>query len=249
MGKLEGKVALITGGTSGIGLATARLFRDEGAQLAVTGRDNDMLQRLRAELGDSLFAMASDAGSMAAIDALMDAVGSALGRIDVLFVNAGALLAMPFEAVSESQFDAVMAVNLKGVFFTVQKALPLLAPGSSVIVTTSIANQMGSPNVSVYAASKAALRSLVQSLALELIGRGIRVNAISPGPIETPIFDRAGLPSDAAQAIKESIRSKSPLGRFGRPEEVAKAALFLASGDASYVVGQELVVDGGMSVL
>jgi NAD(P)-dependent dehydrogenase (short-subunit alcohol dehydrogenase family) len=146
-------------------------------------------------------------------------------------------------------FDAVMSVNLKGAFFTVQKALPLLADKASVMLTTSIANQMGSPNFAVYAASKAALRSLTQTLALELIGRGIRVNAISPGPIETPIWGKFGLPSGAELAVKDEVRRKSPSQRFGTADEVAKAALFLAGDEASYVVGQEIVVDGGMSLL
>jgi NAD(P)-dependent dehydrogenase (short-subunit alcohol dehydrogenase family) len=151
--------------------------------------------------------------------------------------------------VSESQFDDVVAANLKGVFFTIQRALPLLPSNASVIVTTSIANQMGSPNFSVYAASKAAVRSLVQSLGLELIGKGIRVNAISPGPIATPIWGKFGLPSGMEDAIKEEVQRKSPAKRFGEPAEVANAALFLACDDSSYVVGHEIVVDGGMSLL
>jgi len=171
------------------------------------------------------------------------------GRLDVLFLNAGVSVALPMEMIGEAQFDEILQVNVKGVFFTLQKALPLLAPPASVIVTTSIANRMGSPHFSAYAASKAAARSLVQSLALELAARGVRLNAISPGPIDTPIYDRVGLPPEMVRGAKAGIAGKSPSGRFGTPEEVARVALFLASAEASYVVGAEIVVDGGMSLL
>jgi NAD(P)-dependent dehydrogenase (short-subunit alcohol dehydrogenase family) len=196
-----------------------------------------------------ILAIRSDAGRLEDIDELMQQVQARLGSLDVLFVNAALAQPAPLEAVTEAQFDAMAGVNFKGVFFTIQKALPLLRPGASIIVTTSIANQLGSPNFSVYAACKAALRSLVQSLALELIGRGIRVNAISPGPISTPIWGRLGLPGETRDAIVQDIERKSPARRFGEPDEVARATLFLASDDASYVVGQELAVDGGMSLL
>jgi len=249
MNKLNGKTALVTGGNSGIGLAAARLFCAEGARVAVTGRDSATLDEVQRSSEGRILALRSDAGSLPDIDELMQQVKSHLGSLDVLFVNAALAQPAPLEAVTEAQFDAMADVNFKGVFFTIQKALPLLRPGASVIVTTSIANQLGSPNFSVYAACKAALRSLVQSLALELIGRGIRVNAISPGPIATPIWDRLGLPGEARNAIVQDIEGKSPIGRFGEPAEVARAALFLASEDASYVVGQELAVDGGMSLL
>lgn len=249
MKKLFGKTALVTGGNSGIGLATARLFQQHGARLAITGRDPATLEQAQRELGDGVVAIRSDAGRVADIEALMGEVKERFGRLDVLFANAAIAQPAPFEAITEAQFDDTMAVNFKGVFFTIQKALPLLANGGSVIVTTSITNQMGTPNFSVYGACKAALRSLVQTLGLELIGKGIRVNAISPGPITTPMFGRFGLPDEAVQAIKKEIQSKSPIKRFGEPAEVAKAALFLASQDASYVVGNELVVDGGMSLL
>ena len=169
--------------------------------------------------------------------------------MDILFVNAGIAKVAPFDLVSEELFDDMVTINMKGTFFTIQKALPLLAKNASIIVTTSIVNQMGSPNVSVYGACKAALRSLVQTLGLELIGRGIRINAISPGPIDTPIFAKFGLPDEVVQVIMTEITNKSPIKRFGTPEEVAKVALFLASDDSSYIVGDEIVVDGGMSLL
>ncbi|MCC2637569.1 MAG: 3-oxoacyl-[acyl-carrier protein] reductase [Moraxellaceae bacterium] len=249
MEKLAGKTVLITGASSGIGLATARLFQAEGARVAITGRDPENLARAREVLGNEALVLQSDAGSLEAIDAALAQVQARFGKLDVLFLNAGVSVALPLEHVSEARFDEVMDVNIKGAFFTLQKALPLLATPASVIMTTSITNRMGSPHFSVYAASKAALRSLVQSLALELVGRGVRVNAISPGPIETPIYERVGLPAAMVQGIKGEIARKSPSGRFGTPEEVAKVALFLACEDSAYLVGEEIVVDGGMSLL
>lgn len=249
MARLQGKTVLITGGSSGIGLATAQLFQAEGARVAVTGRDPASLAAARAVLGPDAPVLASDAGSLPAIEAALAEVQARFGHLDVLFLNAGVSVALPLEQVGEAQFDAIMDVNVKGAFFTLQKALPLLANPASVIVTTSITNRLGSPHFSVYAASKAALRSLVQAFALELVGRGVRVNAISPGPIETPIYDRVGLPQGVVQGIKGEIARKSPSGRFGTPQEVAKVALFLASDDSRYLVGEEIVVDGGMSLL
>lgn len=249
MQRLAGKTALITGGNSGIGLATARLFLEHGAHLVITGRDEASLEQARRELGEQVIAIRSDAGSLADIEALVQDVGRRCSQLDVLVVNAGMAAAVPFDQVSEAQFDSMLSVNVKGAFFTIQKALPLLRPGASIIVTTSIANQLGTPLMSVYGATKAALRSMVQTLALELVGRGIRINAVSPGPIATPMFGRFGLPPEVVQAVQAQMVAKSPMQRFGRPDEVAKAALFLASDDASYVLGEEIVVDGGMSLL
>lgn len=249
MQRLAGKTALITGGNSGIGLATARLFRAQGAQLVITGRDQAGLEKAQQALGDQVLAIRSDAGDLAQIDALMATIGQRYAHLDTLVLNAGVALAAPVDLATEAQFDEMLSVNVKGAFFTIQKALPLLRPGASIIVITSIANQVGTPAMSIYGATKAALRSMVQSLGLELIGRGIRVNAISPGPIATPIFERFGLPDEMVRSVKAQMASKSPMQRFGEPEEVAKVALFLASDDASYVVGDEIVVDGGMSVV
>lgn len=249
MQKLAGKTALITGGSSGIGLAAARLFLEQGAQVAITGRDADTLEQARQSLGPHVLALRCDTANVSDTEQLMAMLKERWGQLDLLFVNAAIAGPAPFEAVTEAHFDDVSNINFKGAFFTVQKALPLLSNPASVILTTSIANQMGSPNFSVYAASKAALRSLTQTLALELIGRGIRVNAISPGPIQTPIWGKFGMPAEMAQAVQDEVQRKSPAKRFGESDELARAALFLASEDSSYMAGHELVVDGGMSLL
>jgi NAD(P)-dependent dehydrogenase (short-subunit alcohol dehydrogenase family) len=247
--RLAGKTALITGGNSGIGLAAAKLFHAHGARLIITGRDTATLEQAQEGLGDDAVAIQSNTGRVADIEKLMQVLAERFGSIDVLFVNAAAEKVAPFEAVTEEHFDESTAVNFKGAFFTIQKALPLLSPGASVIVTTSIANEVGAPNFSVYAACKAALRSLVRTLSLELIARGIRVNAVSPGPIDTPGFGRWGVSQEMVEAARADFASRSPMKRFGLAEEVAQAALFLASSESSYVVGAELVVDGGLSQL
>lgn len=249
MAKLNGKTALITGGSSGIGLATARLFKAEGARLAITGRDPERLAAAQQQLGDDTLSIVSEAGCLNEIETLLGQVERHFDKLDVLFLNAGIAEPTPLDRVTEEQFDNIMRINFKGVFFTIQKALPLLNPNASIIVTTSITNRSGSPNFSVYGASKAAVRSMVQSLALMLIGRGIRVNAVNPGPIDTEGFNRLPLPGEVFQAIKSDIEERSPAKRFGAPDEVAKVALFLASDDSSYVVGEEIVVDGGITLV
>jgi NAD(P)-dependent dehydrogenase (short-subunit alcohol dehydrogenase family) len=249
MQKLSGKTALITGGNSGVGLATAKLFLEHGARLIITGRDPVSLEKARLDLGHDVLAVHSDAGKLSEIESLIGQAKEHFGRLDILFANAAVAHAAPFDFVSEAQFDGMVAINYKGVFFTIQKALPLMSDKASIIVTNSITNQIGSPNFSVYGSCKAALRSLVQTLGLELIGRGIRTNAISLGPIDTPMYSRVGLSADMEQAVKADIQAKSPIRRFGSPEEVAKVALFLASDDSSYIVGEEIVVDGGMCLL
>lgn len=249
MQKLLGKNALITGGNSGIGLATAKLFRENGARLAITGRDPASLEQARMALGGDVLAMQSDAGNLDDIERLMHQAGEHFGKLDILFVNAASGNPAPFALVTEAQFDEMAAVSFKGVFFIIQKALPLLSNNASVIITTSITNQLGAPNFSVYAACKAAQRSLVQTLGLELIERGIRVNAISPGPVDTPGFGRWDVPREVVQAAREEFTRKSPIKRFGESEEIAKAVLFLASDESSYIVGAEIIADGGLSLV
>jgi len=249
MGKFVGKNVLVTGGSSGIGLAAAKLFQDQGARVAITGRSAESLAMARTELGEQALIFNSDTSRLADIGSLMDSLRQEFGGLDILVLNAGVATPAPLEAVQEEAFDRMLNTNFKGVFFALQNGVKLMREGGSIVVTTSIANQLGSANFSVYAACKAALRSLVGSLAIELIPKGIRVNAVSPGPIATPMFDRFGMSDEQSRANRERIQGKSPIRRFGTPQEVAQAILFLASDDASYMVGEEIVVDGGMSLL
>ena len=249
MGKLEGKVAVITGGNSGIGLATAKEFKEQGARVVITGRDQQTLDEAKREIGGDVLAIRSDTSSLTEIDKLFADVKEKFGRIDVLFVNAGVGKFAPVEDVTEELFDSIMDINFKGAYFTIQKALRHLNDNASIILNTSINAHIGMPNSSVYAASKAALITLARTLSAELVGRGIRVNAISPGPITTPIFNRLGLPPEVLEETVKSIREQVPMKRFGRPEEIAKTALFLASADSSFLLGTEIVADGGMSQL
>lgn len=245
MGKLEGKIAIVTGGNSGIGLATAKEFRREGARVVITGRDARTLGEAAKEIGGEVLALRSDSSSLKDIDELFAAVKERFGRVDVLFVNAGVGKFAPLEETDEELFDQIMDINFKGAYFTIKKALPLLHNGASVILNTSVVAHLGIPNSSVYSASKAALLSLVRTLSADLVGRGIRVNAVSPGPIETPIFGKMGLPPEAIDETKRGFSEQVPLGRMGRPEEIAKAVLFLASSDSSFLLGTEIVADGG----
>lgn len=247
--RLEGKTAVVTGGSSGIGLAIAQAFRDEGARVAIFGRNSDALEKAVQQLGKGSVAVQGDVSQSADLDRLYREVEVKLGRVDILVANAGIGEFLPLDAAEGDHFDRVVNVNFKGAFFTVQKSVPYLNEGASVILTSSALNQMGWPGASVYSATKAAVRSLARSFSAELIGKGIRVNSLSPGPIETPIFDKLGMPQEAVDEFKGQITEQSPMSRFGRPEEMAKAALFLASDDSSYVVGSDLVADGGLSQL
>ncbi|MFG7944099.1 MULTISPECIES: glucose 1-dehydrogenase [Streptomyces] len=247
MGRFDGKKAVVTGGSSGFGLATAQMLVDEGARVLVTGRDRARLDAAGRQLGPRATAVHSDAGSLSDIAALADRVKAEFGTVDALFANAGVNAFAPFEETSEELFDQLMTVNVKGPYFTVQHFAPLLAAGSSVVFTTSVANTLGLPMLSAYAAGKAALRSLTRSLARELLPRNVRVNAVSPGPIDSGILEKS-MPQDAAEQTKAQMAADNPLRRMGTPDEVAEAVVFLAF-DATYTTGAELVVDGGGSQL
>jgi NAD(P)-dependent dehydrogenase (short-subunit alcohol dehydrogenase family) len=246
MGTYDGKNVVITGGSSGLGLAAAQFLVDHGARVLVTGRHADTLAEAGRRLGPNGLTMRSDTSSLPDIDALTDRVRAEFGAVDALVVNAGIGSFDPFDAVTEQTFDEVFAINTKGPFFTVQKMVPLLAEGCGVVLTTSIANQTGWEALSVYSASKAALRSMARTLSRELLPRGIRVNAISPGSIDTGKLEKEA-PDKAAQ-LKADFTASSPMQRWGRPDEFAPAVAFLAF-DATFVAGIELVVDGGQSQL
>ncbi len=245
----EGKVTVITGGNSGIGLATAKAFAAQGAKVVISGRDSKTLEKAAKEIGSGTLAMQADVGNLSSLDAFFGEVKQRFGSIDALFVNAGVAKFAPITDVTVQDYDELLDTNLKGSYFTIQKALPLLNQGASVTLTTTAVDTLGLPGSSVYAASKAALRSLARTLSAELIERKIRVNAIAPGPIETPIFGRLGLTQEAVGELAKVILGRVPAKRLGRSEEIAEAVLFLASPMANYIVGVELNVDGGMSQL
>lgn len=247
--RLQGKHALITGGTSGIGLETARQFRAEGAVVAITGRSRTGLEAARRELGDDVLAIQSEAGDIGAQDALATLLIKSWPRLDVLYVNAGDVTHRPLADWDEATFDAVMATNLKGPFFLIRALLPLFNDPASVILCGSVSAHIGLPQSSAYAASKAGLLSLARTLSGEFKARGIRVNGLSPGPTETPALGKLGLDDQAETALREEIRKLVPIGRLGTPIELAKAAVFLASDESSFVIGTELLVDGGVANL
>jgi NAD(P)-dependent dehydrogenase (short-subunit alcohol dehydrogenase family) len=240
--KLEGKVAVITGGSAGIGLGAAKRFVEEGAQVFITGRRQSELDKAVAEIGGNAFAIQADVSNLADIDRIYEIVRTKAGRIDVLLANVGIYEFGALGEITEDHFDKTFDTNVRGLLFTVQKALPLLSTGASVILTGSIASIKGSPAFSVYNASKAAIRSFARSWIVDLKGRDIRVNVLSPGHTQTP-----GLSVLLDETVRDGMNANVPLGRMGTPDDVAKAAVFLASDDSSYITGIELFVDGGLA--
>src|SRR6516165_9094429 len=249
MSAFTNKVAVITGGNSGIGLATAKEFSRRGARVVISGRDEKTLAEAATSIGGEVLSVRADVSRLADLDKLFARTKERFGAVDVLFVNAGGAKFAPVELTTETLYDEIMDVNFKGAFFTVQKALPLLTDGGVVVINTSVAAGIAVPNASVYAASKAALRSLTRTLAAELLARRIRVNAVAPGPIWTPCYEQATGSAEAAKKLQDALASQVPMKRLGSPEEIARAVLFLASDDASYITGVELNVDGGMGQL
>ena len=248
MGRLEGKDILVTGGTTGIGLACAKLFREEGARVAVSGRSESNLSAARDALGDGVVTVRADVSRVAEIEAMADEIGKCFGGLDGLLVNAGVAKFKPYLEMDETTFDEIMDTNVKGAWFTITRCAPLLRRGSAVVITASIGPHKGQVGLGAYAASKAAARSMARNLSAELVDQGIRVLALSPGPTRTPLFDRMGTPEEV-DAVIERLVSTVPMKRIGASEEIARAALFLISDDSSFMLGSELVVDGGKSQL
>ena len=247
MHNFSGKTIIVTGATSGMGLDTAKSFLAAGANVVLTGRSQEKLDALRDQLSGNYLLVKADAASLEDSRRLVKETVDHFGNVDVLFVNAGIFAAQPVAAFEEDLYDNIFDINTKGAFFTAKETIPHLNPGSNIIFNTSVSNVKGMPGVSAYAASKAALRSIVRTLAAELGPQGIRVNAISPGPIETPIWSKTNLTEEEINGFASGVSSQVPLGRFGRGQEIADSVLFLASEHASYINGTELAVDGGMT--
>ena len=248
MSRLNGKRTLITGGTSGIGLATAKQFLEEGARVIITGVNPESISKAKAELGSEVLVLAANSASVLAQRELAEAVKSHYGQLDVAFLNAGVSVWRPIEEWDEAAFDQSFAINVKGPYFLVQALLPIFANPASVILNTSINAHVGSARSSVYAATKAAFLNLSKTLSSELLPRGVRVNAVSPGPVETPLYDKLGIPDAYREQVNKEIVTTIPIGRFGKPDEVAKAVVYLASDESAWTVGSEIVVDGGRTL-
>lgn len=243
--KLKDKVALITGGNSGIGLATAKLFKEQGAQVIVTARSQETFEKAKKEIGGHFDVIKADVSQLSEIDSLYTQIKNKYGRLDILFANAGVALFRPTAETDPTFFDNQFDTNVRGLYFTVQKALPLFAKGSTVVLNSSVVNYKGMPGASVYAATKAAVRSFARSWTAEIPVEHVRFNVLSPGPIETPIYGKMGMPADAVKAFGEQMKQSVPAHRFGSSEEMAKVALFLASDDSSYICGADISADGG----
>jgi NAD(P)-dependent dehydrogenase (short-subunit alcohol dehydrogenase family) len=247
--RFQGKIAVVTGGNSGIGLGVAKAYAREGAQVAITGRNDKTLQAAAQEIGNGTLAIRSDAGKLADIEGAMKQINERFGRIDALFVNAGVGKFVPFEEITEAFFDETVDINMKGVFFTVQKAVPLMPKGSAIVLNASINAHLGMPGTTVYGATKAAVTNMAKTLSADLLQKGIRVNAVSPGPITSALLARDGITQEKLQETKEWIQSQVPIKRFGTPEEIAAAVLYLTAPESAFVVGAELIIDGGMATL
>jgi NAD(P)-dependent dehydrogenase (short-subunit alcohol dehydrogenase family) len=248
MSRLQGKRTLITGGTSGIGLETAKHFLAEGARVIVTGINPDSIAKAKAELGSDVLVLRADSASVAAQKELAQLVHAHYGRLDIAFLNAGVSVWVPIEEWTQEMFDGSFDINVRGPYFLIQSLLPVFANPASVVLNTSINAHVGAARSSVYAATKAALLNMSKTLSSELLGRGIRINAVSPGPVETPLYDKLGIPDAYREKVNKDITATIPFGRFGRPEEVAKAVLYLASDESRWTVGSEIIVDGGRTL-
>lgn len=245
MKKLENKVAVITGGNSGIGLATAQLFARQGARVVITGRNQQTLDSAISQIGFDAIGVASNTADLTQIDQLYQQVYQTFGKIDILAINAGVYVTGPLSDYTEAMFDQTSDINFKGVFFSVQKALPYLNDGASIVLTGSTVSDKGLPTIAAYAATKAAVRSLARSFSAELLERKIRVNVLSPGPVDTPVFERSGASQEEIAGAKAYMAQATPVKRMGTTEEMAQAFLYLASDDSKFMVGGELLLDGG----
>lgn len=244
---LDGKIALVTGGNGGIGLASAKALAEQGATVFITGRRKEQLDKAVEEIGDKAIAIQGDVSRMEDLDNMVETIRQRAGHLDIIFANAGVAEMLPITAVTEEHYDKMFNINVKGLYFTVQKSLSLLKDNSSIILNASVAGSMGNPNFTVYSATKAAVRNLARTLAADLKDRRIRVNAISPGPIETDIYNAVVNTPEDMEQIKAHFTSMVPLGRFGQPKEIASVVTFLASDASSYMNGSELFVDGGLA--
>jgi NAD(P)-dependent dehydrogenase (short-subunit alcohol dehydrogenase family) len=247
--KLAGKVALVTGGNSGIGLATAKLFCQEGARVVIAGRDRTTLDEAVLVIGGDVLALQADVADLHQIEQLYQTIAEKIGKIDVLFANAGIARFAPLAATTETMYDQLFNINVKGSYFTVQKAVAHLNDNAAIVLTTSFLDEVGFPGTSALSASKAAIRSMARTFSADLVSRGIRVNAVSPGAIATPIYGKLDLPQAAVDALAETIVGQIPMQHFGTAEDIANAVLFLSTSDSAYILGVEIAVDGGLSQL